>query len=97
VTIARFPFIHVIKEPDILYNGIDLSILAIVEVGTGIITTAAGTLRPLFRQQFGGSDQRFTDSHQSQRANEQAGEGTRTTTSDLESLATALAPVDKRG
>lgn len=53
MTVARFPFIKTIDEPDVLYAITDLSILACAEVGTCIIATSAGTLRPLFVKQFG--------------------------------------------
>lgn len=48
VTIARLPYLKLLKEPDVLYVTNNLNILSVTELGIGITATSAGTLRPLF-------------------------------------------------
>jgi hypothetical protein len=90
VTLARFPFIKTINEPDVLYAITDLSILACAEVGTCIVSTSAGTLRPLFVRNSNASRQLDLPSSRRQVTMAHAGEGTGTTTMDLESAPGAI-------
>lgn len=91
MTLTRFPYIKAINNPDILYATTDLSILATAEVGTCIIATSAGTLRPLFVRHPETTRQLDLPPARSQTNMAQVGEGTgKTTTSDLESVRGAI-------
>ncbi|KFY05219.1 hypothetical protein O988_00177 [Pseudogymnoascus sp. VKM F-3808] len=55
-TIIRIPFISGMADiNDFLYSTMDVAIWSTVEVGIGIVASAAATLRPLFRVFFAGS------------------------------------------
>ncbi|KFY57146.1 hypothetical protein V496_06536 [Pseudogymnoascus sp. VKM F-4515 (FW-2607)] len=55
-TIIRIPFISGMADiGDFLYSTMDVAIWSTVEVGIGIVASAAATLRPLFRVFFAGS------------------------------------------
>ncbi|OBT76822.1 hypothetical protein VF21_04484 [Pseudogymnoascus sp. 05NY08] len=55
-TIIRIPFISGMADiSDFLYSTMDVAIWSTVEVGIGIVASAAATLRPLFRVFFAGS------------------------------------------
>jgi hypothetical protein len=95
VTLARFPFIKTINEPDVLYAITDLSILACAEVGTCIIATSAGTLRPLFLRHPGASRELDLPSSRIQITTAQAGEATGSTSVDVENVVGATGPNEK--
>ena len=91
MTLTRFPYIKAINNPDILYATTDLSILATAEVGTCIIATSAGTLRPLFVRHPETTRQLGLPPARSPTNMAQVGEETgQTTTSDLESVRGAI-------
>jgi hypothetical protein len=98
VTLARFPFIKTINDPDVLYAITDLSILACAEVGTCIIATSAGTWRPLFVRHPDASGQPDLPALRRQPDMAHLSEVTETTTipTDLESMGGAPKPVKIR-
>lgn len=53
MTIVRIPYLNTLQDRfDFLYATINVGILSTSEIGIGITTSAAATLRPLFRSYF---------------------------------------------
>src|ERR1700743_4007377 len=95
VTLVRFPYIKSINNPDVLFAITDLSILACAEVGTCIIATSAGTLRPLFVRHAETRTAPDLPPARDQMNMAQVREGTATTaTTDLESARGAIKHIE---
>ncbi|CCT66610.1 related to integral membrane protein PTH11 [Fusarium fujikuroi] len=48
--IARFPYLHLLGDPDFLWNTTDIAIWSTIEQGLAITASSLATLRPLIKQ-----------------------------------------------